>query len=217
MLEKHTPLLGIYLKNKIQLVEYQGWKTVKIFRSLQDEKKQLTAGSVLADWSFLGKFHLRGKAAAKIVATIAKGADKMKIETALVQSDTCILRLLADRFLILCPPKKEDSIEKLLIQKKAPYNNVSGAWGCLALAGKKKEQVLSRSSAMNLSQENLQVGCVLQTSIHTITTTIYRTKEVDLLICDRAYLESLFDALIDVGKRVGMVPTGISVLPLSLA
>ena len=37
----------------------------------------------------------------------------------------------------------------------------------------------------------------------------------DLLICDRAYTEALFDAFMDVGKKVGMLPTGLSVLPIS--
>ena len=45
-----------------------------------------------------------------------------------------------------------------------------------------------------------------QSSVHTITTTIYRSKKADLLICDRAYTEALFDAFMDVGKKVG-IPT----------
>ena len=74
---------------------------------------------------------------------------------------------------------------------------------------------MDRSAAMNLTESKYLAGSVIQSSVHTITTTIYRSKKADLLICDRAYTEALFDAFMDVGKKVGMLPTGLSVLPIS--
>ena len=100
--------------------------------------------------------------------------------------------------MILCGPDKEAATEEKLRKAKAPYNNVTGAWGCLALAGKEKSQVLDRSAAMNLTESKYLAGSVIQSSVHTITTTIYRSKKADLLICDRAYTEALFDAFMDV-------------------
>ena len=68
---------------------------------------------------------------------------------------------------------------------------------------------------MNLTEDEYPINSVIQSSLHTITTTIYRSKKADILLCDRAYLESLFDAFVDVGTKVGMLPTGIKVLPPS--
>ena len=214
-LVKNSPLIGIYDKNKVQLKNYKGWMLPNIFKSLKDEKASLSKASVLADWSCIGKFHLRGKTAAKFADSLVAGASKVKIGTALVKADYCALKLLKDRFLILCGPDKEAATEEKLRKAKAPYNNVTGAWGCLALAGKEKSQVLDRSAAMNLTESKYLAGSVIQSSVHTITTTIYRSKKADLLICDRAYTEALFDAFMDVGKKVGMLPTGLSVLPIS--
>ncbi len=218
-LAKNSPLIGTYDKNQVQLKNYKGWMLPQVFKSLKEEKTSLSKGSVLADWSCIGKFHLRGKTAAKFADSFVAGASKIKIGTALVKENYCALRFLKDRFLILCPPEKEAATEEKLKKAQAnylaPYNNVTGAWGCLALAGVKKSLVLDRSAAMNLTEEKYPVGSVIQSSVHTITTTIYRTKKADILICDRAYTEALFDAFMDVGKRVGLVPTGLSVLPIS--
>ena len=200
-LVKNSPLIGIYDKNKVQLKNYKGWMLPNIFKSLKDEKASLSKASVLADWSCIGKFHLRGKTAAKFADSLVAGASKIKIGTALVKTDYCALKLLKDRFLILCGPDKEAATEEKLRKAKAPYNNVTGAWGCLALAGKEKSQVLDRSAAMNLTESKYLAGSVIQSSVHTITTTIYRSKKADLLICDRAYTEALFDAFMDVGKK----------------
>ena len=45
--------------------------------------------------------------------------------------------------------------------------------------------------------------------------TIYRTEDLDILVHSRTFSESLFDALMDVGIGVGMIPTGLSALPVS--
>ena len=81
-LVKNSPLIGIYDKNKVQLKNYKGWMLPNIFKSLKDEKASLSKASVLADWSCIGKFHLRGKTAAKFADSLVAGASiNIKIGT----------------------------------------------------------------------------------------------------------------------------------------
>ena len=45
--------------------------------------------------------------------------------------------------------------------------------------------------------------------------TLYRTKNFDIMVHPQNWSESLYDALMDVGIGVGMVPGGIATVPVS--
>ena len=87
--------------------------------------------------------------------------------------------------------------------------------GCFALGGPRRDEVLERSTAVDLRRDRVHEGSVLQSSIHTVSCTIFRTANLDILIHPRTFSESLFDALMDVGIGVGLVPAGLAALPVS--
>ena len=91
----------------------------------------------------------------------------------------------------------------------------TGALGCLVLGGPRRDEVLQRSTAMDLRRDRVIAGSVIQSSIHTVSMTLYRTKHFDIIIHPRNLSESLYDALMDVGIGVGLVPCGISTVPVS--
>ena len=93
--------------------------------------------------------------------------------------------------------------------------NQTGAMGCFALGGPRRDEVLERSTAVDLRRDRVTAGSVLQSTFHTVSCTIYRTEDLDILVHSRTFSESLFDALMDVGIGVGMIPTGLSALPVS--
>ena len=115
---KNTPLLGVYLKNNIKLEEHHGWQVANFFKSQSEEKKQLEKASVLADWSFIGKFHLKGAKASQMVNKIVAGASKIKNGTAFVKSNICILKLLADKYLFYALQKKKHKLKTNLSKKR---------------------------------------------------------------------------------------------------
>ena len=41
-----------------------------------------------------------------------------------------------------------------------------------------------------------------------------RTTNLEVLLHERDYSQSLFEALMDVGEGVGLIPTGIEVIPV---
>ena len=91
----------------------------------------------------------------------------------------------------------------------------SGSQGCLVLGGPRRNEVLERSTAVDLRRDRVTPGSVIQSSIHTINMTLYRTKNFEIIIHPRHLSESLYDALMDVGIGVGLVPAGIATVQVS--
>ena len=83
------------------------------------------------------------------------------------------------------------------------------------MGGPRRDEVLQRSTAVDLRRDKVVAGSVLQSSIHTVGMTLYRTKNFDIMVHPRNLSESLYDALMDVGIGVGMVPGGIATVPVS--
>ena len=83
------------------------------------------------------------------------------------------------------------------------------------MGGPRRDEVLERSTAVDLRRDRIVAGSVIQSSIHTINMTLYRTNNFDIIVHPRNLSESLYDALIDVGIGVGLVPAGIETIPVS--
>lgn len=60
------------------------------------------------------------------------------------------------------------------------------------------------------------VMAVAQTTVHTIRCTLWRRQALEVSVHPRSLSESLFQALVDVGMGVGLVPSGIVTLPVIL-
>ncbi|HIO84434.1 MAG TPA: hypothetical protein EYG61_10505 [Deltaproteobacteria bacterium] len=101
-------------------------------------------------------------------------------------------------------------IQKSQPSSTKPVRRVVSFWG-----GPRRDEVLQRSTAVDLRRDKVGAGAVLQSSILTVGMTLYRTKNFDILLHPRNLSESLFDALMDVGIGVGLVPGGISTVPVS--
>ena len=88
--------------------------------------------------------------------------------------------------------------------------------GCLLLAGPRRDEVMERSSAMNLRKDLVGDYSVVETTVHVVPVILYRTPARDLLLATRDYVEFLYDALMDVGRAVGLRPGGLAALPVDL-
>jgi heterotetrameric sarcosine oxidase gamma subunit len=166
----------------------------------------------------LGKWAISGPAAGQIAERWLPGAAAIAPLTSLGQSGLVGLRLspqdylllsLSDHPLLATLRAAEQPPEAALVDQ-------SGALGCFALAGPRRDEVLERSSAMDLRRDRTPPGTALQTTLHTIGCTLYRQAEFDLILPPRSLAEALFEALIDVGGSVGLRPAGIVTLPIEL-
>jgi len=183
---KTSPLSGIYRNHPVTLTEVSGWEIAENFGNNERESKHLSQESILVDWSHIGKISLSRGDAAKAAEQVFPGASKLTPLQSASNKDMVVLRLTRNDYLILCQP----GMEADLIKKIDP----------------KTTTVIDQTGSQ---------GSVLQSSIHTVGMTLYRTKNFDIMVHPRNLSESLYDALMDVGIGVGLVPGGISTVPVS--
>ena len=212
---KTSPLSGIYRNHPVNMIEVSGWHIAGNFGDTEREQENLKKGAVLVDWSHIGKISLsRGNASAAAEKAL-KGSSKIEPLNSIADSEIAVLRLTNNDYLILCNPGMEKNVLEKIDSKVTTVTNQSGANGCLVLGGPRRDEVLERSTAVDLRRDRVVAGSVIQSSIHTINMTLYRTNNLDIIVHPRNLTESLFDALMDVGYGVGLVPAGIETIPVS--
>ena len=215
-LKKLSPLHECYRTHHAQFVEVAGWSIAEHCGNPEKEKAHLQQGAVLGDWSHLDKITLRGQDAAVAAAQVNKKGASLKPLQSHATQKIALLCQTPDEFLIVAQPGQAT---KILASAQAPHTDTfaySGAMGCLVLAGARRDEVIERSCALNLRRDVVPAGSVVQTTFHTIRCTLYRTNSLDILLHSRDYSDSLFEALMDVGQGVGLIPSGLATLPVLL-
>jgi heterotetrameric sarcosine oxidase gamma subunit len=215
MLMKSSPLSGIYQMYSAQLTEVSGWMMADHYGNTDLEQKHLEEQCVLIDWSHIGKISLSGIKASVDAEKMLKGSSKVKILNSLVSQDSVSLRLTENDFLILTVAGLEENMLSKLKIAQSSIIHQTGSMGCFVLGGPRRDEVLERSTAVDLRRDRVNEGSVLQSTIHNVSCTIFRLSSLDILIHPRSFSESLFDALMDVGIGVGLVPAGLAALPVS--
>ena len=214
-MNKISPLSGIYRNYPVNIIEVSGWQIAGNFGDAGKEQEYLKKGAVLVDWSHIGKISLSRGDAAAAAEKILKGSSKIEPLSSISDSKMAILRLTKNDYMILCQPGMEKILLEKIDSRSTTVTDQSGSNGCLVLGGPRRDEVLERSTAVDLRRDRVVAGDVIQSSIHTINMTLYRTNNFDIIVHPRNLTESLYDALIDVGIGVGLVPAGIDTIAVS--
>ena len=212
---KTSPLSGIYRNHPVNTIEVSGWHIAGNFGDTEREKENLKKGAVLVDWSHIGKISISRGDAPSAAEKALKGSSKIEPLNSISDSKIAVLRLTNNDYLILCHPGVENNVLEKIDSKITTVTDLSGSNGCLVLGGPRRDEVLERSTAVDLRRDRVVAGSVIQSSIHTINMTLYRTNNFDIIVHPRNLTESLYDALMDVGIGVGLVPAGIETIPVS--
>ena len=212
---KTSPLSGIYRNHPVNIIEVSGWHIAGNFGDIEREQDNLKKGAVIVDWSHIGKISLSRGNASAASEKVLKGSSKLEPLNSMSDSKMAVLRLTKNDYLILCQPDMEKNVLEKIDPELTTVTDQSGSNGCLVLGGPRRDEVLERSTAVDLRRDRVVAGSVIQSSIHTINMTLYRTNNFDIIVHPRNLSESLYDALIDVGIGVGLVPAGIETIPVS--
>ena len=212
---KTSPLSGIYRNHPVNIIEVSGWHIAGNFGDTEREQDNLKKGAVLVDWSHIGKISLSLGNASAASENVLKGSSKIEPLNSMADSKMAVLRLTKNDYLILCQPEMKKNVLEKIDPELTTVSDQSGSNGCLVLGGPRRDEVLERSTAVDLRRDRVVAGSVIQSSIHTINMTLYRTNNFDIIVHPRNLSESLYDALIDVGIGVGLVPAGIETIPVS--
>ena len=114
MLNKNSPLSGIYRSHSAQLTEVSGWQMAENYGNTDLEQKHLEEQCVLTDWSHLGKISLSGVKASVDAEKMLKGSSKTKVLDSLVTKDAVSLRLTENDFLCLTVAGNEENMLRKL-------------------------------------------------------------------------------------------------------
>ena len=212
---KTSPLSGIYRNHPVNIIEVSGWHIAGNFGDIEREQDNLKKGAVIVDWSHIGKISLSQGNASAAAEKVLKGSSKIEPLNSMADSKIAVLRLTINDYLILCQPDMEKNVLEKIDPELTTVTDQSGSNGCLVLGGPRRDEVLERSTAVDLRRDRVVAGSVIQSSVHTINMTLYRTNNFDIIVHPRNLSESLYDALIDVGIGVGLVPAGIETIPVS--
>jgi len=212
---KKSPLSAVFENFKPKVAQMEGWEIVQNLGNEVEEKAHLKKGSLLVDWSHVEKISIRGKTASQEAGKIIEKSAGLKPLQACWTEEIAVAKLTEDEYLILCRTGLGQAILNKLDHKENSILDQTGALGCLVLAGGGRDRVMMRSSAMNMEREIIKSGSVVQTTIHFVHCTLIRTDNLEIFIHTRDYSESLFDALMDIGRNVGLRPSGVTVVPVS--
>lgn len=212
VLYKSSPLSSVYRRRSATVEEVCGWRMARHFGDPEGERKQIRDGAVLVDWSHVGKISLRGGNVLEEVARIDPGATSLEIGRTLRAEGCVLMRLVEDEFLALTPPGREGRMLGRFDGGKTTVLNQTGDLGCLVLAGRRRDEVLERSSTMNLTRRAVPDFAAAKISVHFANCLFYRTPDWDMLLPSRDFAEFVFDALMDVGKGAGLQPAGLGTL-----
>ena len=170
---KTSPLSGIYRNHPVNIIEVSGWHIAGNFGDTECEQENLKKGAVLVDWSHIGKISLsRGNASAAAEKAL-KGSSKIEPLSSIADSKMALLRLTNNDYLILCQPGMKINVLEKIDSKVTTVTDQSGSNGCLVLGGPRRDEVLERSTAVDLRRDRVVAGSVIQSSIHTINMTLY--------------------------------------------
>ncbi len=216
-LTKQSPLAAVYRGNQVACREHAGWLIAEHFGQPELDSQCLETGSLLVDWSHIGKISLRGLGATQNAGKVLEASLGLKPLQGCSRPEHAVLKLTDDEYMVLCHPEKTEYWIAQFDPEACAVIDASGGMGCLVLAGTNRDAVLERSTAMDLRRDRVPPGSVVQTTVHMMRCTIFRTSQLDILLLNRDFTESLFDALMDVGKGVGMLPSGLRLVPVSFS
>lgn len=213
-LAKRSPLAPVFRAANARMNAVAGWEVALRLGEAESESAALKDGSVLVDWSHIGKISVRGAGAVAQVSKIKDAASSVPPLKSVLYDRGVILRLTADEYLILCEPGSAPGWMAKMGEQDTATIDLSGGLGALYLGGARQEEVMERSSAMNLQAAVLPPGAVVQTTVHLIPCTVFRLVDGYLFLQGRDYTQSLFDAFMDIGKGVGLVAAGLDCVPV---
>jgi sarcosine oxidase gamma subunit len=183
-----TPMAGLHTA---PLRERDGWL-------LPDYPPAGDAPVWVSDASQLGKIELRGSALELDVATGVEEPGSTSRD-----GEAWIARLTPTRALVLCPG---DEVEARLSALANGAVDLTCGWAAVRLGGPARLDLFARASELDARPRSLPAGAVVSGGVAECAGIVLNEGDALLLLVGWEYAAYLWEALLDLGEPLGVVP-----------
>lgn len=220
-----TPLYSAHRRLGAKMVDFAGWEMPVQYRGVIQEHLAVRGRAGLFDVSHMGEVEIRGSEALDICQKIsANDVSRLKLfqaqynlllnEQGGVVDDVVIYRLEATHFLICVNAANAEKDFHWIRERsegKAQVENASARYAQLALQGPLAEKILQPLTSVGLAEikpfyfaegEVAAIHCLM-------ARTGYTGEDGFELYCNPTHGERLWDALLESGDPLGLLPAGL--------
>ena len=221
-----TPLYDRHVALGARMVPFAGYEMPVQYEGVKQEHLAVRSAAGLFDVSHMGELELVGpEAGAVIDGLITNDASKLVDGRALytcacnergtILDDLIVYRLRADRWLVVCNASNRAKI--------APHFQAAGAGRCaiedasdrtalLALQGPKALEIAGRVGGASLVElKSFGLAELVLAGVHALVArTGYTGEDGVEIFCASNDVVALWDALLDAGRDLGLVPAGLA-------
>ncbi|GAC1431412.1 MAG: hypothetical protein NVSMB65_04940 [Chloroflexota bacterium] len=225
-----TPLHDRHIALGAQMMDAGQWKRPRHYTSPEDEARAVRERAGLIDVSTLGKLEVRGPDAVKLLervyttrmADLRVGRSRYGVmvdDTGVIMDDGTVTRLGEDHYFITTTSSGVGAVEEWLTWWmegtgwEARVTNVTAALAAVNLAGPRAREVLGGLTDLDVSAGALPYLAAVQGAVAGVPARILRIGFVGELGYEMHvpahYGAHLWDALMEAGREVGLVPFGV--------
>jgi aminomethyltransferase len=223
---KRTPLFELHRAAGARIVPFAGWEMPVQYSGVVEEHKAVRERAGLFDVSHMGELWLRGPNALAVVdSLVTNHAAALTVgkrvyacgcnEAGTILDDLMIYRVGEQEVLVVCNAGNRGKMAPHFANAaagKCTFEDASDATAMLALQGPRAAQVLKSAGgdAQLLALPRFGVGRGRVAGIDVLAAGTGYTGEVGVeLFVDNAQAPALWNALIEAGKPLGLLPIGL--------
>ncbi|MBM7855250.1 aminomethyltransferase [Desulfohalotomaculum tongense] len=222
---KRTPLYEVHLELKAKMVPFGGWEMPVQYGGIIKEHKAVRERAGLFDVSHMGELLLEGpEALAALQKLVTNDVSKIGIGRAMYTpminedggtvDDLLIYNLGLNRYLLVVNASNKDkdlAWIKEHLTGEVDVVDKSHDYALLALQGPLSQQVLQSLTSLDLKEikyYHFAMGAVAEVPC-LVSRTGYTGEDGFELYCHPEEAEKLWRAILDTGRRHGVVPVGL--------
>jgi len=222
---KQTPLNAVHRRMGAKMVPFGGWDMPVQYSGILEEHRAVRSAAGLFDVSHMGEVEFRGPAALEALQRLTSN-DAARLQVGQVQysalttevgtfvDDLTVYKFAADRYLVTVNASNIDKDVAWMrdhTQGIAEVRNLSDETALIAIQGPKAFQILQPLTPLDLSSLRyywFAQGAVLgQDAV--VSRTGYTGEDGFEVYLSPRYAPALWNALLEVGTPVGLLPCGL--------
>jgi len=190
-----SPIEAAHVTAGAAIEEHEGWR-IAVYENG-------AAGLWLSDLSHLGKLDLRGTESEleELTGGLAPGQAR-------ADGDIWTLRLTPTHGYVVCPFTR---VGELRARIGSAAVDASCGLAAVALGGEGWREVWMRSSGLDAREQSFGPGCCLAGSVMRAQTIAVNLGEHVLMLVGWEFAEYFWEALLDAGAEIGLVPVTLGV------